>query len=65
MAKDKRRVYRGSYLTGHRGPPGPAPPMPTSGSLQSCVPPLARPKELTVTIIERRPEPSQTGTPFE
>jgi hypothetical protein len=53
MAKSEKKVYRGSYLTGHRGPPGPAPPMPTSGVLQSCVPPPPKPKDVTVKIIVR------------
>jgi hypothetical protein len=51
MAKNRSGVYSGSYLTGHRGPFDPGPPMPSTNVPQSCVPPLPKPKELTVTII--------------
>jgi hypothetical protein len=53
MTKSEKNVYRGSYLTGHRGPPGPAPPTPMSKVLQSCVPPPRKPNDVTVKIIVR------------
>ena len=53
MAKNNSGVYSGSYLDGHRGPSGPAPPMPTTDGPQSCVPPLPRPEvPVTITVVE-------------